>query len=126
VLVRRRDEIELLKDHADVGFDRLRAEVELGTDRLIGAALGDQFQYRALALCQAVERAVLARPVEQPADDRGVQHALPFRDAPQGIIGQDGDVSTCAPAMRTRRPPRLVCTLGARAPDVPPSQLHDT
>ena len=84
-------EPELLEDLADVRLDRLRAQEELLADGLVRAALGDQREHLALAVGELVERALLARAVDEARDDRRVEHALALGDAPQRV-GEHGDV----------------------------------
>ena len=72
-------EPELLEDLADVRLDvfGLRKHV---ADRLVGV-LPRSGRVLALAVGELLQRALLARPVEQPGDDRRVEDALALGEA---------------------------------------------
>src|SRR5262249_42283917 len=48
-------DVELPEDPGEVALDRLLAQVELGRDLLVGAALGDQFRDLALATAERID-----------------------------------------------------------------------
>src|ERR1700722_19457977 len=69
-------EAELGEDVPDMSLHRLGRHEELARDRLVGAALGHQGEYRQLTLGEARQRTVPPLPSKKADDDLGVDHGL--------------------------------------------------
>ena len=78
-------DVEFLKDVLDVPLDGFRAEVEAIADAFVGAAFGDQREQLALAVGELVQLAGWLAVVEEPGDDRWVDHAFAFVQASERV-----------------------------------------
>jgi hypothetical protein len=82
---------ELCEDVTDVALNRLRADLEAGSDALIGLSLSHEGENLALPIGQLSRRAVIPLAREQPSNDGGIDDAFALADTLQGIK-QDVDV----------------------------------
>jgi hypothetical protein len=81
VVVARLAAPELLKDVADVGLHRFRAQEQLLADPFVRVPLGHERQDLPLALRELSELALFTRPPDQARDDSRIEHALTLVDA---------------------------------------------
>ena len=101
---------ELEEDLGDVGFDGAIGEVEVGADRLVRPAFGDEGEDFMLTRRERGEWIVVAVSAEEAGHDRRVDDGFAVVDAPQRVdedgggedplLEQVADLSGCASSSR--------------------------